>query len=174
MLRSDKQKVIDSIRERFDRMSALVITNYEGLDVAGLTQLRREFRRVGAEYTVAKNTFVEKAMEGKPYAEVLKPHLKGMTGLAWTYDDPTTPMKVLREFRQKTEKPVVKCGVLGSRFLSATDVEKTADLPSLPRARAMFLGLLQAPAQKLLALLQTPARQMLNVVVAHKDALEKG
>ncbi len=174
MLRNDKQKVIDSIKDRFDRMAGLLITNFEGLDVEGMTLLRRQFRKAGVEYTVVKNTFIVKAMEGKPYAEVLKPHLVGMTGVAWTYGDPSAPMKVLREFRQKTEKPVVRCGVLGTQFLSAKDVEKTADLPSLPQARAMFLGVLQGPARKLLTLFQTPARQIMNVVNARKEALEKG
>jgi large subunit ribosomal protein L10 len=115
MLRNDKQKVIEGLRDRIGRMTALVLTDYEGIDVEHMTVLRREFRRAGVEYTVVKNKLIQMALEGTPFAESLKPHLKGMTALALTYDDPSAPARVIREFRKTLQdKPAIKCGVVGA------------------------------------------------------------
>jgi large subunit ribosomal protein L10 len=175
MLRNDKQKVIEGLRDRIGRMTALVLTDYEGIDVEHMTVLRREFRRAGVEYTVVKNKLIQMALEGTPFAESLKPHLKGMTALALTYDDPSAPARVIREFRKTLQdKPAIKCGVVGATFLDGPAAERTADLPNLDQARAMLLSIIQAPARRILSVLQAPARDVLGVIQARKRSMEQG
>jgi large subunit ribosomal protein L10 len=174
MLREDKSKVIDAVRDRIDRMQAVVLTDYQGIDVEAMNTLRGEFYKAGVEYTVVKNTLVDIAIEGRPFAEHLRPHLKGMTALAWTFEDPGAPARVIRDFQKKHDaKPVIKCGVVGEQFLEAEAMGETADLPTLDQARARILNLLQTPAQRVLTLLSSPARNIMNVLGARKADLEE-
>lgn len=174
MLRENKAKIIDDIRDRMDRMEAVILTDYEGINVETMNVLRSEFRKAGVEYRVVKNTFIDKAIEGRPFADSVREHLKGMTALAFTYGDPGAPARVLRDFRKKyNDKPGIKCGVIGEHFLGAEAVGRTADLPTLDQARATLLSLMQTPARQLMSLLQAPARGVLNVLTARKRDLEE-
>ncbi len=174
MLHENKIKVIGIVRERIDRMQAVVLTDYEGINVETMNMLRSELRKAGVEYTVIKNTLISKAMEGKPYALGVEPHLKGMTALAWTFEDPGAPARIILDFQKKHDsKPVIKCGVIGQQFLTAEAVGRTAHLPTMDQARAILLNLIQTPARQLMSLLQAPARGMLNVITARKRDLEE-
>ena len=174
MLRENKAKVIEQLRDRLGRMEAVVLTDYEGINVESMTTLRSDFRKEGVEYMVAKNTLIEQALGDLPFAKDMKAHLHGMTALAWTYEDPGAPARVLKEFRKKNDnKPAIKCGVIGTRFLESDAVAKTADLPTMDQARATLLSLVQTPAKQLLSLLQAPARDVLNVITARKSSLEE-
>lgn len=174
MHRDEKLRVIEGLRDRIDRMAALVLTDYKGINVDSINVLRSEFRRAGVEYTVVKNTLMKIALEGTPYEESLKPHLTGMTALAWTYDDPGAPARVIREFHRTLEnKPVIKCGVVGKHYLDGPAMANTADLPNLDQARAMLLSVLQAPATQLMRLFQAPARDVMGVLSARKSSLEE-
>jgi large subunit ribosomal protein L10 len=174
MLRDEKQKVIEEMRDRIGRMSALVLTDYQGINVESMNVLRKEFRRAGVEYTVVKNTLFKVALEGTPFEKTVEPHLTGMTALAWTYEDPGAPARVIREFHKTMDnKPAIKCGIFGDQYLDGPDVAKTADLPTMDQARAMLLSVLQAPARQIMTLVQAPARQVLNVLSARKRKLEE-
>lgn len=175
MLRTDKQKTIEGLRDRIGRMAGLVLTDYQGIDVESMNVLRSEFRKAGVEYTVVKNTLLRLAIEGTPFEESVKPHLTGMTALAWTYEDPGAPARVIREFHRTSEnKPAIKCGVIGDTYLEGPEVARTADLPTLDQAKAMLLSTIQAPVQQILRLVQAPARQVLNLLSARKRQLEEG
>jgi large subunit ribosomal protein L10 len=175
MLRADKQKAIDGLRDRIGRMAGLVLTDYEGIDVESMNVLRSEFRKAGVEYLVVKNTLLRIALEGTPFEESVKPHLTGMTALAWTYEDPGAPARVIRDFHRTSDsRPAIKCGIIGEHYLDGPDVAKTADLPSMDQARAMLLSTIQAPATQILRLVQAPARQVMNLLSAWKHKLEEG
>ena len=95
MDRPQKAVTIESIKARFERMTSAVFLDFKGLTVAAVTKLRDEFRKSGVEYRVVKNTFVEQALKDKAWANVLKSTLAGMTGIAWSYDDPSAAAKVV-------------------------------------------------------------------------------
>jgi large subunit ribosomal protein L10 len=174
MLRENKTKVIEGVRDRIDRMQAVILTDYQGINVEGMNVLRREFKNAGVEYTVIKNSLVGHAIEDRPYAADLAKHLKGMTAFAWTYGDPGAPARVILDFQKKNkDKLAIKCGVIGEKFLEAEAVGRTAFLPTLDQARATLLNLLQTPAQQLMSVLQAPARGVLNVLTARKRDLEE-
>src|ERR1700679_66347 len=104
MERESKTQQIGEIRARFDKMTAAVFLDYKGITVENATKLRAEFRKAGVEYKVCKNTLVKQAIKDLPYASKLSGKtanapLVGMTGIAWSYEDPSSGAKVVKAFR---------------------------------------------------------------------------
>ena len=169
---AEKAKQIGTIRESFDRMVAAVLVDYRGVNVENITDLRARFREKGVEYKVVKNTLVVKALEGTDLGknEAFAAHLKGMTGIAWSYEDPSAAAKVIKAFRKEgdeQEKLTIKCGVLDGQVLEAKRVEsELATLPGKDEIRAMLLAQLLAPAQNLVRQLLAPAQNFAYVLDA--------
>ncbi|MCS6901783.1 MAG: 50S ribosomal protein L10 [Myxococcales bacterium] len=175
MNHAQKTAEIGEIRNRFDRMVSAVFVDFQGLDVATLTKLRSEFRKSGVEYKVVKNTLIRHAIKDKPYAGQLDSTLAGMTGVAWSYEDPSAAAKVVTEFKKTNEKLQIKAGLIEGQVLDKQQVEsQLATMPGKQELRARLLATLQAPAQTLLRLLITPSQQLATVLDAkrRKDAGE--
>ena len=98
-------------------MACAVFTNFRGLDVDSVNILRREFDKVDVEYRVVKNTLVKRAISDEDYAAGLNAHLEGPTAIAWSYEDPVAPAKVLTEFAKAHKALEVKMGVLNGKAL---------------------------------------------------------
>src|SRR5579859_3022782 len=114
MLRATKDTQIGEIKARFDKMSAAVFLDFKGMTVENVTRLRAEFRKAGVEYRVVKNTLVEHALKDAPYKEKLGKALVGMTGIAWSYEDPSAAAKVVKAFKKEPagDKLQVKAGLI--------------------------------------------------------------
>lgn len=98
------------------------------------------------EYKVVKNTLVKQALAGEAWVGGLAKALKGMTGVAWSYEEPNAAAKVVKEFKRENDKLQVKAGVLEGQVLDATSVENTlANMPGKDEARAMLLAQMIAP-----------------------------
>ncbi len=169
MEREEKTLLIDDIRGRFQKMSAAVFVDYKGMKVEHATKLRNEFRKAGVEYKVCKNTLVKQALKGTPYVGELKTHLRGMTGIAWSYEDPSAAAKVVKAFIKEAEgeKLQIKAGLVEGTVLSAKAVEdQLATMPGKNELRAKLLATLQAPLQQFVALLQAPAQNFVYVLSA--------
>jgi large subunit ribosomal protein L10 len=164
-----KAEQVNQIRDSFDRAVATVLIDFRGVNVENITELRARFRDKGVEYRVCKNTLVVKALEGTDIGkdEVFQEHLKGMTGIAWSYEDPSAAAKVIKAFRKEgdeQEKLTVKCGLLDGEVLEAKRVEsELAALPGKDEIRAMLLAQLMAPAQNLVRQLGAPAQNLAYV-----------
>jgi large subunit ribosomal protein L10 len=175
MDQTQKTAEIGEIRNRFDRMVSAVFVDFKGLDVAAVTKLRGEFRKSGVEYKVVKNTLIRHAIKDKAYAGQLDASLAGMTGVAWSYEDPSAAAKVVAEFKKTNEKLQIKAGLIEGQVLDTQQVEsQLATMPGKNELRAQLLATLQAPAQTLLRLLNTPGQQLAVVLDAkrRKDAGE--
>jgi len=178
MIREQKKQQIEAVRDCFSRAISAVLVDFRGLDVASATELRDEFRKLGVEYRVVKNTIVRLALEGTELEkdEVLKKNLTGPTGIAWSFEDPSSAAKVIKKFREgenKAEKLQVKCGVLDDSVMPAESVESVlAILPGKDEMRGMLLAQLQAPAQSLLRQLQASAQNFSYLLDARKRQLE--
>lgn len=175
MDKSQKTAEIGEIRNRFDRMVSAVFVDFKGLNVAAVTKLRGEFRKSGVEYKVVKNTIIRHALKDKAFVEQLGGSLVGMTGVAWSYEDPSAAAKVVTEFKKTNEKLQIKAGLIEGQVLGAQQVEsQLATMPGKNELRAQLLATLQAPAQTLLRLLNTPGQQLAVVLDAkrRKDAGE--
>ena len=167
MLRTEKAQAIDEIRDRFNRMTSAVFVDFTGMTVEEVSKLRVSFREKGVEYKVVKNTLVRQALGKEPWVASLKPALRGMTGVAWSFEEPSAAARVVSEFRKENEKLVIKAGLLEGQILDATAVEKQlATLPNKDEARATLLATLMAPAQRFVMLLNAPARNLVGVLAA--------
>jgi large subunit ribosomal protein L10 len=169
MLREVKNTRVQDIRARFERMTSAVFVDYKGMTVAEVSQLRDVFREKGVEYKVVKNTLVRQALAGVPWVAKLGATLKGMTGIAWSFEEPSAAARVIRDFRKENKKLKIKAGVLEGQVLGAEAVEaQLASLPNKNEARAMLLATFMAPAQRMVMLLNTPARSLVGVLDARR------
>jgi large subunit ribosomal protein L10 len=167
MDRAQKTEQVKDLRSRFDRMSSAVFLDFTGMTVEEVTKLRDTFRSKGVEYKVVKNTLVEKALADQTYVGALAGALKGMTGIAWSFEEPSMAARLLRDISRENEKLKIKAGLLDGQVLSAKAVEdQLATLPSKDEMRARFLATLNAPAQRFVMLLNAPAREFVGVLAA--------
>jgi|SRR5690606_10020633 large subunit ribosomal protein L10 len=170
MLRSEKETAVSEIRDRFARMTSAVFLDYSGMNVEEISKLRDQFRAKGVEYKVLKNTLVKKALSEESWAAKLDGVLKGMTGVAWSFEEPSAAARVVNDFVKENEKLKVKAGLLEGEVLTAKAVsDQLAKLPSKDEARAMLLATMMAPAQTFVRLLNAPAQQFALVLQAKKN-----
>ncbi len=169
-----KKEQVELVRDRFDRSVAAVLLDFRGVNVEMITDLRSRFRAAEVEYRVVKNNLVRKAIEGTELAELddLDKTLTGMTGIAWTYEDPSRAAKIVKAFRKEgpeQEKLQIKGGVLEGEFMDSKAVENVlANLPGKDEVRAMLLAQMMAPMQSLVAQLNAPAQNLALVMDAYK------
>ena len=174
MERPQKDAVIKTVKDKFARMSSAVFLDFKGLNVEAVTKLRDEFRKSGVEYRGVKNTRVHHAIKEPAWAKSLDKSLAGMTGIAWSYEDPSAAAKVIKAFRKDNEKLKVKAGLIEGQVLSPDAVEsQLATMPGKNELRATFLMTLQAPAQQLLQQLNAPAQNFVYLLKAKEEAASK-
>lgn len=155
--RPEKVAVVDEVRERLSSADATILTEYRGLKVAELAELRRTLRQAGAEYHIYKNTLVRFAARDLG-VEGLESLFTGPTALTFVTGDPAEVAKALRDYARANPALVVKGGVLGTSALSADDARALAELPSRPVLLARLAGAFAAPMQQLAGLLQALPR----------------
>ena len=172
MLRTEKVEQIEDIKARFAKMTSAVFVDFQGMTVEEVTKLRDDLRAKGVDYRVVKNKLVRHALAGAPWLGRLEGALKGMTGIAWSYEEPSAAAKVLKDFVKDNEKLKIKAGLLEGQVLDGQAVQdQLATMPGKNEARATLLATLQAPAQRLLMLLNTPGG---NFVRALNAKAQKG
>ncbi len=174
MERTQKQVEIEKIKDRFGRMATAVLTDFRGLDVETLNALRRKFDEVeNIEYKVVKNTLVKLAVEEEGYAENLAEHLQGPTAIAWSYEDPVAPAKVVVDFAKDNEKLKIKCAVLDGDVLDESGVEQLSKMPGKDQIKSQLLATFMAPAQGLVRLLNAGPQNFAYLIDARKKQLEE-
>ena len=169
MERSEKDTQIGFIKSRFDKMTSAVFLDFKGMTVENVTKMRADFRKAGVEYKVCKNTLVKTALKDAPYKAKLDDVLVGMTGIAWSYEDPSAAAKVVKAFRKEPagEKLQIKAGLIDGSIIDAKGVEdQLATMPGKNELRATLLATLQAPLQKFVALLQAPSQNFVYALSA--------
>src|SRR3954464_15215145 len=130
MERSQKETLGGSLKERFDRIRSAVFLDFKGLNVEAVSKLRDEFRKSGVEYKVVKNTLVRHAIAHHGWAKKLDASLVGMTGVAWSYEDPSAAAKVVKAFRKDHDKLKVKAGLIEGQVFDSKGVEEQlANMP---------------------------------------------
>ncbi len=170
MERKQKESLTSEVKGRFDRMTSVVLLDFKGLTVDAVTKLRNEFRKQGVEYRVVKNTLIKQAIKGQPWADAFGKNLTGMTGVAWSYEDPSAAAKVVKAFRKDNEKLKVKGGLIDGQLVAADRVESDlANMPGKDELRAMLLMTLQAPSQQFVQLLSAPATNFAYLLKAKEE-----
>mgnify|MGYP003461262654 FL=1 len=167
MQRTEKAEAITFLKDRFAKMTSAVFLDFTGMTVEEVSNLRNAFRAKGVEYRVVKNTLVKQALIAETWSGGLGKALKGMTGIACSYEEPNVAAKVVVEFKRTNEKLQIKAGVLEGQVLDGKSVEGTlATMPGKDEARAMLLAQMIAPVQRFVMLLNAPAREMVGVLAA--------
>ena len=158
--RPEKVAVVDEVRKRFTDAEAVLLTEYRGIDVSGLAELRAALRAAGGDYKVYKNTLVRRATN--ELGLDLYQHLTGPTAIAFVpaggTGDPVAVAKALREFAKGNPDLVVKGGVLGEKLLTAADAKALADVAPREELLAKLAGLMAAPMVQFAGLLQAIPR----------------
>ncbi|MFC4601543.1 50S ribosomal protein L10 [Cohnella hongkongensis] len=140
-----KQQEVDTIAAKLRESSSTVVADYRGLNVAQVTQLRKQLREAGVEFQVLKNSLVSRAAAAVDLSE-LDSILTGPTAVAFSADA-VAPAKVLSDFAKKNEALKIKGGVVEGRYVDAAQVKALADLPSREGLLSMLLSVLQAPVR---------------------------
>ncbi len=167
MDRTQKAEAVDQLHDAFKTTSFVVVSQYSGLTVAEITDLRRKMLTVGANFRVAKNRLVKIAIKGTEF-EGLDSLFTGPTGITFS-SDAISAAKVVSDFAKANEKFILVGGGFGNQTLDAKGIETLARLPSIDVLRAQLLGLLQTPATRIASVVQAPAGQIARVIRAHAD-----
>jgi large subunit ribosomal protein L10 len=171
MDRAQKAALAGTVKERFDKMTSVVLLDFKGLNVEAVTKLRNEFRKQGVDYKVIKNTLIRQAIKGQPWADAFGKSLVGMTGVAFSYEDPSAAAKIVKAFRKDNEKLQIKGGLVDGQIVPGDRVETDlANMPGKDELRAQLLATLQAPLVQFVQLLQAPAQNLVYVLKAKEDS----
>ena len=171
MERQLKAREIETLRERMGRMAVAVLSDFRGMTVKESSALRNVCREAAVELHVVKNTYLREVTKGTPYQDALKPHIRGMTIVAWSFEDPTAAARVLTAYAKKNDKMKVKCALLDGKVLPASDVGQLARMPGKDQLRAQLLATFQAPAQQFVRTLAAAAQDFEWLLDARKRAL---
>jgi large subunit ribosomal protein L10 len=169
----EKVESIEALRSRLDGAKTVLLTEYRGLTVQQLSDLRRQLRAISAEYKIVKNRLARIAISTSEL-DVVREHLKGPTGLIIGKDDPVTVAKTLHTFARTNQALVIKAGYVEGRVLPAEELKALADLPSKEALRGQLVGALQGPLTQLVGLLTAPQREIAYVLEQRGKAAVAG
>jgi len=172
MERAQKVEFLAKLNDRFGRAPIAVLTDYRGLNVAEITDLRRKLLQVDGEYLVAKNTLTRLAL-GEKTTEQAQALLKGPTAIAFGFSDAVAIAKTIQAFAKDHAKLVIKGAVFEGEVLTAAAVERLATMPGRDQLRAQLLALLMTPATQLVRVLSAPSRGVVQVLDARRRQQEE-
>src|SRR5690606_8486225 len=157
---------------RLKSANAFYLTDFSGLSVKRITDLRARLRAAGVEYLVVKNTLAERALADLDLPDIAE-FFRGPTALAIGKADPVTPAKVLSDFAQENDnRPAIKAGIVERRALSADEVGRLAKLPPREQLLAELAGALEAPVSQLAYVMQAKLNEMVGLLEALRAARE--
>jgi large subunit ribosomal protein L10 len=163
-----KNDLIAQYSEWVSRSKALVLTQYIGMSMKDIDNLRVKVREYGGEFHIIKNTLAKLAFE-QAGLTVPEGQFEGSTAIVFAFTDAPAMVKVVMEFARTSEFLKIKSGYLEKQALTPEGVKALAELPPLPVVRAQLLGTLLAPASKLVRTLAEPGRMIAAVIKAHAE-----
>jgi large subunit ribosomal protein L10 len=166
-----KVEAIEEISEKLKRTTGLVVTDYRGLTVAQMQELRRKLDAAGVDYLVVKNTLARRAA-AESGLEVLEPELVGPVGLAIGYADAAATAKVVNDYIKQSRRLAIKGGLLGKQLLDADTVKKLAELPSREALLGQLAGTLNHGVAQLAGAMQGAINKLANGLEAYRQKLE--
>ena len=158
----EKIESVEELRGRLNGVRTVLLTEYRGLTVQQLSDLRKQLRSVSAEYKVIKNRLARLALS--PDLAEVKGLLKGPTGMIIAKEDPVAVAKALHTFAKTNQALVIKAGYVEGRMVQPDGLKALADLPSRDALRAQIVGAITGPLAQLVGLLQAPQRELVYVL----------
>ncbi len=169
MKRSEKDQIIAEVKEKIVRAKGMYFADFTGITVEEVNELRREFRKANIDYQVVKNTLVRKALESVTGYDKMIDKLVMSTAIAFGYDDPVAPAKIMKKFREKNEKLKIKVCVVEKQIFEGSQLDQIAKLPSRKEIVAGILASIQSPISGVVGAIGAVMRDLVNVI----DAIEK-
>jgi large subunit ribosomal protein L10 len=163
-----KEEVLTTYADWMKRSQAVILVEYTGVKMKDLDAIRSKIRESGGEFHVVKNTLARRAFSDSGM-ELPDDYLVKSTAVSFAFTDPASTAKALTEAMKGKEAIKVKGGFMSGQALNAAQVKALADMPPLPVVRAQLLGVLQAPAGKLVRTIAEPARGLAAVVKAFSE-----
>ena len=154
-----KSLVVSEIVEKLNNSSSAVVVDYKGLTVAEVTELRKKMREAGVEYKVYKNTLVRRAAQEVGIEQFNDELLVGTNAIAFGYDDPVAPARILKKFIETHPKMQLKMGVVEGEFYDEAKMMELANIPSREELIAKLLGSLKAPVSNFVYLVDAIAKK---------------
>mgnify|MGYP001502110170 CR=1 FL=1 len=156
-------KHVDELTEKLGKAKGIYLTDYIGLNVQDITDLRRNFYANDVEYLVTKNTLLKIAASNTDL-NGLDSFLSGSTAIAFSYEDPTAPARVIKKFTKENDLPKVKGIVIDGNIIDGSEFNRIANLPTKDESLAKLVALLQSPLMKLVWALKSPMSDMTNML----------
>lgn len=158
-----KVAAVEDLKARLDGVKTVVLTEYRGLTVQQLSDLRKQLRAVAAEYKVVKNRLARLAIASSQL-EGLKGHLKGPTGVIFSKQDPVAVAKALHAFAKTNQALAIKAGYVEGQVLPPAELKALAELPSKDALRSRLVGAIEGAMAQLVGLLTAPQRDLVYVL----------
>jgi len=169
VLRTEKQKEVESLKECFLKAKATFFTDYKGLTANQVNDLRKQLRSLDVEVRVAKNNLVRTAVREASFGENVNKFVEAVVGptmIAFTYGDPAKVAKVIKKFSEENEVFNFKESLLGVQVLSTQQIEELSKLPGREVLIAKMLGSLNAPVTNFVGVLAAVPRSFVQVLAA--------
>ena len=164
MKRTEKEQIVAEVTETVGRARGLFFTDFSGLTVEQATELRREFRKSGVQYRVAKNTLIRKALENVTGYDKVYDKLAGPTGVAFAFDDAVAPAKIIKKFSDKHGKLTLKVCVIEKQVYEGARLDELAKLPTRKDLMSGILGVIQLPLAGVPTVLNAVMRDLVSVI----------
>ena len=165
MSKTERQATVESLTELLKGSPNVFVTDFSGLNVLRMTELRRRLRGAGVDYVVVKNTLAQRAFAANG-VHALDEHLAGPTGLVLSGTDAMAGAKVLTDFAREFEKPAIKIGLVDGRPVTPAQVKRLADLPPREVLLAQLAGYIQAPMAQFAGVMNGLLSQMVGALEA--------
>ena len=166
-----KKEIVTKLLYRFAQAKLVVVTDYKGLNVAAMNELRAKLKEAGVEYQVVKNTLLRRAAEGTPVAEISDSFI-GPSAIALSLEDPVAPAKVLVDFSKANEKLEIKIGVMEGKVLDAGAIKALSALPPQEVLLAKLLSVMIAVPTGMVTVLNEIPAKFVRVLAAIRDQKE--
>jgi large subunit ribosomal protein L10 len=163
-----KEEILATYAEWLGKSEAVILVEYTGVSMKNLDAIRSKIREAGGEFHVLKNTLARRAFANSGM-DLPADFLVNSTAVSFAFSDPASTAKALSEATKGSQFVKVKGGFMGGQVLTAAQVKALADMPPLPVVRAQLLGVLQAPAGKLVRTIAEPARGLAAVIKAFSE-----
>jgi large subunit ribosomal protein L10 len=164
MNKDEKQEIVDQVREMIDGASAIYLTDFSGISVADINNIRNEFRKEGVKYKVIKNTLFKRAIDELGKYDKFAGHLEGMTGFAFASKNPVAPAKIIKTYFDKQQKLGLKACYIEDQYYDGKQLNVLATLPSKAELVAGILGSLSSPASGIVGAINAVIRELVSVV----------
>lgn len=164
MNKTEKGEIVSRVKEMIQESTAVYLTDYSGINVEDINKIRSEFRKQNIKYKVIKNTLFKRALDEVGMYDKLADHLAGMTGYAFTSDNPVAPAKIIKKYFDESKKLSLKACYIDDQYYLGTNLEMLANLPSKNEIIAGILGSINSPVSGVAGAISAVMRDLVSLV----------